>query len=48
MVLVSHDLEAISQHCDRALLIEGGVMRSIGAPDDVIDAYHRTERLSVG
>jgi ABC-type polysaccharide/polyol phosphate transport system ATPase subunit len=48
IVLVSHDLGAIAQHCDRALLLENGVTRAIGAPDDVIDAYHRVERVGVG
>jgi ABC-type polysaccharide/polyol phosphate transport system ATPase subunit len=48
MVLVSHDLDAISRHCDRALLLEGGVTRAIGPPDEVIDAYLSHEREHVG
>jgi ABC-type polysaccharide/polyol phosphate transport system ATPase subunit len=45
MVLVSHDLGAIAQHCDRVLLLEGGVSRALGPPDEVIDAYLGHERV---
>ena len=48
MVLVSHDLAAIGNHCDRALLLEGGVARALGPPDEVIDAYLRREHARVG
>jgi ABC-2 type transport system ATP-binding protein len=45
MVLVSHDLNAIAGNCDRALLIEGGVARALGPPDEVIDTYLGHERV---
>ena len=45
MVLVSHDLNTIGQHCDRALLIEGGLARALGPPDEVIDTYLGHERV---
>ena len=45
IVLVSHDLDTVAQHCDRVMLIENGSMRAIGAPDDVIDAYLSYERV---
>jgi ABC-2 type transport system ATP-binding protein len=45
MVLVSHDLNAIAQHCDRALLLEGGVTQALGPPDEVIDTYLSYERV---
>ena len=48
IVLVSHDLDAVARHCDRALLLEGGVMQAIGPPDEVIDVYHDRERARVG
>jgi ABC-type polysaccharide/polyol phosphate transport system ATPase subunit len=48
MVLVTHDLDAIAHHCDRALLLEGGVMRAMGSPDEVIDTYLGREHARVG
>jgi ABC-2 type transport system ATP-binding protein len=46
VILVSHDLGAVSRFCDRALLLRGGEVVAIGEPDDVIDAY-RPELLEV-
>ena len=46
VVLVSHDLGAVSRFCDRALLLRGGEIVAIGEPDEVIDAY-RPELLEV-
>ncbi len=40
VVLVSHDLGAVSRFCDRALLLRSGEVVAIGDPDEVIDAYH--------
>jgi ABC-type polysaccharide/polyol phosphate transport system ATPase subunit len=48
MVLVSHQLEAIAQYTDRALLLERGAVRALGPPDEVIDAYLRREHAPVG
>jgi ABC-type polysaccharide/polyol phosphate transport system ATPase subunit len=39
VVLVTHDLKLLSRFCDRALLIESGVVRASGSTDDVIDVY---------
>lgn len=39
IVFISHDLGSVRKLCDRAALIHGGVVRSIGAPADVADAY---------
>jgi ABC-type polysaccharide/polyol phosphate transport system ATPase subunit len=41
IVFVSHDLEAVRQHCDRVLLVAGGRVQALGPPDDVLDAYRR-------
>ncbi len=46
VILVSHDLGAVSRFCDRALLLRSGEVVAIGEPDDVIDAY-RPELLEV-
>jgi ABC-type polysaccharide/polyol phosphate transport system ATPase subunit len=39
IVLVTHDLGAIRAHCDRAMLLIDGGIRTIGAPDDVLAHY---------
>jgi ABC-type polysaccharide/polyol phosphate transport system ATPase subunit len=39
IVLVSHDMQAIRQLCDRAILLHDGKIKSIGEPEKVIDAY---------
>lgn len=39
IVLVTHDMAAVQRHCDRAMLIEGGVVDTIGAPTEVADRY---------
>lgn len=39
IVLVTHDVGAIQRHCDRAMLIEGGVVDTIGDPTEVADRY---------
>jgi ABC-type polysaccharide/polyol phosphate transport system ATPase subunit len=38
VVLVTHQLELLRSFCDRVLLLEHGVVRAVGRPDDVIDA----------
>jgi ABC-2 type transport system ATP-binding protein len=39
VVLVSHDLSVVNSFCDRALLLEGGRIKALGDPADVIEAY---------
>jgi lipopolysaccharide transport system ATP-binding protein len=39
ILVVSHDLEAMQTICDRVLWIEDGVVRSMGAPKEVIARY---------
>jgi ABC-type polysaccharide/polyol phosphate transport system ATPase subunit len=41
MLLVSHDLGAIEQLSDRALLIDGGRVAVAGAPHEVVSRYQR-------
>jgi ABC-type polysaccharide/polyol phosphate transport system ATPase subunit len=36
VALVSHQLDLVHRFCDRVLLLEKGVVRTIGAPEDVI------------
>ena len=42
IVLVTHQLELMSRFCDRVLLIENGVVRATGRPEDVVDLYRET------
>ena len=37
VVLVSHDLNLASQHCDRILMLKGGALFRLGTPQEVID-----------
>ncbi len=39
VVLVSHDLGVIREHCDRAILLDRGELIAEGDPDEVADAY---------
>ena len=39
IVFVSHDLGAIRDHCDRAMLLLDGSIQALGAPDDVLSRY---------
>lgn len=41
MVLVSHDLGAVEQLCDRALLLDRGRIAAEGASHEVVSAYQR-------
>jgi ABC-2 type transport system ATP-binding protein len=41
IILVTHDMSAVKQFCDRALFIDQGVMKNIGAPEDVAHIYER-------
>jgi ABC-type polysaccharide/polyol phosphate transport system ATPase subunit len=39
IVLITHDMGAVERHCDRALLLEGGVIEVEGDPADVTSRY---------
>lgn len=41
IILVTHDMEQIRQHCDTAVLLEGGVVAARGSASEVADAYLR-------
>ncbi len=38
-VLVTHDLDAVTKFCDRAILLDGGRLLEEGAPDAVVQKY---------
>jgi ABC-2 type transport system ATP-binding protein len=41
VVLVTHDMGAVRQYCDRAIMIEAGKIVSAGKPDEVAQAYQK-------
>jgi ABC-2 type transport system ATP-binding protein len=45
IVLVSHDLAAVGNYCDRAMLVQGGVCTAIGPTHEVIELYADHERV---
>ena len=41
IVFVSHDLDSVVRFCDRALLLQNGVIRAEGPAQDVVETYTR-------
>lgn len=41
VILVTHDMGAIRQYCDRAIMIEKGKLVNVGKPEEVAQAYQR-------
>lgn len=39
ILFVSHATEQIVTHCDRALLLDGGIVQAQGAPRDIVNRY---------
>jgi ABC-type polysaccharide/polyol phosphate transport system ATPase subunit len=39
VLLVTHAVELLSRFCDRVLLLESGVVRTIGRAEDVVESY---------
>ena len=39
IVFVSHDLDAVRDHCDRVLLLEGGAVTAFGETTSVLESY---------
>jgi len=46
IILVSHDMAAIREHCRRVLLIDSGHVLADGAPDQVIPVFEELQRGS--
>lgn len=38
-ILVTHDMNAVKKYCNKAVLIEDGLIKVVGAPDDVANQY---------
>lgn len=41
IVLVTHDLATVERWCDEAAWIDGGTLREVGKPSDVVKSYQR-------
>ena len=41
IIFVSHDLSAISEFCDRVVVLDRGVVRGVYGADEAISEYHR-------
>lgn len=41
IILVTHDMEQVRQHCDTAVLLDGGTVAARGSAKEVADAYVR-------
>lgn len=39
IILVSHNTEAIKSFCNRAILLDQGIMIAEGQPEDVVEQY---------
>jgi lipopolysaccharide transport system ATP-binding protein len=39
MLVCTHDLDFVRQHCSRAIWLDGGRVRAVGGPTEVADAY---------
>lgn len=39
IILVTHNMESVKRFCSRALLLEDGVIKLIGSPEEVADQY---------
>jgi len=46
IILVTHDLGTVQRWCDLAAWIDGGVIRMVGTPVQVIDQYRRAVNLA--
>jgi ABC-type polysaccharide/polyol phosphate transport system ATPase subunit len=46
IVFVSHDLNSITEFCDRALFLADGVVQCIGDPTRVVNVYREREGLA--
>ena len=38
-ILVTHDMGAVKKYCNKAVLIEKGLVKALGAPEDVANQY---------
>lgn len=38
-ILVTHDMNVVKKYCNKAVLIEDGLIKVVGAPDDVANQY---------
>lgn len=42
VILVTHNVVPIQEHCDRAMFLNNGIVESIGNPTQVVEAYKKS------
>lgn len=42
IIFVSHDMDAMQEHCDRVMHVDHGEIIAIGAPGEIVDRYRST------
>jgi lipopolysaccharide transport system ATP-binding protein len=45
VIFVSHDLDQVAETCDRVMWLEGGELRTVGPPREVLDSYVRASTV---
>jgi len=48
IIFVSHDMNAIKEHCDRVLFLNKGKVESIGEPNEIIKLYENFSKSHSG
>lgn len=48
VIIVTHDMNAVTEYCDRAMLISNGQVKMIKDPITVADAYNEVNRAAFG
>lgn len=47
IILVSHDMNTVAEHCSRVAVFSGGKVTAVGSPKDVYSDYENIERLGL-
>ncbi|MFN0115813.1 MAG: ABC transporter ATP-binding protein [Paracoccaceae bacterium] len=47
IVLISHDMSQVRDHCDRAIWLDSGHLRAEGKPEAVVEAYEAMSREKI-
>ena len=47
IIIVSHDMNLISEHCDRVAVFESGFLRSVSTPKEFFSDFEKVESLSL-
>ena len=48
VLIVSHNMGTIREHCNKVIWLEKGVLKMVGSPKDVCTAYVKSHEKTVG